>query len=203
MLNLSQKNGELTLKNNRLIVGISGASGAVYGFTLLEALKNIDSVETHLIISKIAEDILKDEISADALQKAVAMANYCYDINDISASIASGSFLTDGMIIAPCSAKTLSSIANSYGSNLITRSADVVLKERRRLVILFRETPLHLGHIENMAQVTRMGGIILPPVPAFYNKPAGLDDIVRHSVGKALDLFGFDHSLYKRWQGRK
>lgn len=187
------------MKNQKIIVGITGASGAIYGLTLLECLQKLDSVETHLIISNSGQLVLKQEIGKDALEKAVSMANYSYNISDLSAPIASGSYITDGMIIAPCSAKTLSSIAHSYGSNLITRAADVILKERRRLVLLFRETPLNLGHIENMTQITKMGGIILPPVPAFYSNPVNIEDIINHSIGKTLDLFFIEHKLYKRW----
>lgn len=191
------------MKKSRIVVGITGASGAIYGFTLLETLKNFDTVEIYLIISNNGRYLLEEEIGKDAFERAVSMAHCYYDNDDLSAPISSGSFKTDGMIIAPCSAKTLSSIAHSYGSNLITRAADVMLKERRRLVLLFRETPLHLGHIENMEKVTRMGGIILPPIPAFYNKPVNLEDIIRHSVGKTLDLFSIEHNLYKRWDGSK
>lgn len=187
------------MKKRRMVVGITGASGAIYGLTLLEALHGFKNVEIHLIISKTGHSLLTSEIGENALNRAVSLAHHSYDISDLSAPVASGSFITDGMIVAPCSAKTLSSIAHSYGSNLISRAADVVLKERRRLVLLFRETPLHLSHIENMAMITKMGGIILPPVPAFYNNPVNLEDIVNHSVGKAMDLFNFEHNIYKRW----
>ncbi len=183
----------------KIIIGITGASGSVYGLCLLESLRETESVETHLIISPSAEYILQQEIGDDAMQRAVSLADYHYDINDFSAPVASGSCINDGMIIAPCSAKCLSAVANAYGNNLITRAADVALKERRRLVLMFRETPLNLGHIENMAKVTRSGGILLPPVPAFYIKPNSIDEIIRHSAGKALDLFGIEHSLYRRW----
>ena len=187
----------------RIIVGISGASGALYGLRLLEALRNTGAIEIYLTISLTAKTLLRDEIAADALDRAIQLADRYYEAYELAAPIASGSFLTDGMIIAPCSAKTLAAIAHGLGDNLLNRAADVVLKERRRLVLLFRETPLHLTHIDNMAQVTRMGGIILPPVPAFYHKPASIDDIVNHSIGKALDLFGIEHNLYKRWEGLK
>ena len=183
----------------RIIVGISGASGALYGLRLLEALKNIGAIEIYLTISLTAKTLLRDEIAADALDRAIQLADRYYEAYELAAPIASGSFLTDGMIIAPCSAKTLAAIAHGLGDNLLNRAADVVLKERRRLVLLFRETPLHLTHIDNMTQVTRMGGIILPPVPAFYHRPASIDDIVNQSIGKALDLFGIDHTLYQRW----
>ena len=183
----------------RIIVGISGASGALYGLRLLEALRNTGAIEIYLTISLTAKTLLRDEIAADALDRAIQLADRYYEAYELAAPIASGSFLTDGMIIAPCSAKTLAAIAHGLGDNLLNRAADVVLKERRRLVLLFRETPLHLTHIDNMAQVTRMGGIILPPVPAFYHRPASIDDIVNQSIGKALDLFGIDHTLYQRW----
>ena len=183
----------------RIIVGISGASGALYGLRLLEALRNTGAIEIYLTISLTAKTLLRDEIAADALDRAIQLADRYYEAYELAAPIASGSFLTDGMIIAPCSAKTLAAIAHGLGDNLLNRAADVVLKERRRLVLLFRETPLHLTHIDNMTQVTRMGGIILPPVPAFYHRPASIDDIVNQSIGKALDLFGIDHTLYQRW----
>ncbi len=199
MLAANRENGEIKLKKKRLIVGITGASGSIYGLTLLKALNAVDQIEIHLIVSGSARYIFNEEIGEDALDKAVSLSHFYYDIKDLAASVSSGSFKTDGMIIAPCSAKTLSAVANSYGNNLICRAADVVLKERRQLVLLFRETPLNLGHIENMDKVTRMGGVILPPVPAFYNKPESLDDIINHSIGKALDLFSVEHNLYKRW----
>ena len=192
------------MKNKKIIIAITGASGTAYGFTLLEVLKMFDDVETHLVISEAGKKyLLHGEIGENALERAVSTADYTYDIEDISAPIASGSFKTEGMIVAPCSAKTLSSIASSYGANLITRAADVILKERRKLVLLFRETPLHLGHIENMARVTKMGGIVMPPIPAFYSKPETIEDIVLHSVGRALDLFSIEHNLFKRWEGFK
>jgi 4-hydroxy-3-polyprenylbenzoate decarboxylase len=200
-----KKNGEnrkAELNKKRIIVGITGASGAIYGLTLLKSLNKIDQVEIHLIISDTARYILNEEIDENAMDMALSMSHYNYDINDQAAKISSGTFKTDGMIIAPCSAKYLSSIANSYGSNLISRAADVVLKERRTLVLLFRETPLNLGHIENMHKVTMMGGIILPPIPAFYNKPQSLEEVINHSIGKALDFFHFEHNLYKSWEGK-
>jgi polyprenyl P-hydroxybenzoate/phenylacrylic acid decarboxylase-like protein len=187
------------VKKLRIIVAITGASGAIYGMNLLKALKSTACVETHLIISNAGKDLLSMELGTEAVSQARALAQVCHEINDLAAPISSGTCKNDGMIIAPCSAKTLSAIARSYGDNLIHRAADVALKERRTLILMFRETPLHLGHIENMALVTRMGGIILPPIPAFYNRPGTIDEIVNHSVGKALDLFGLEHRLYKPW----
>ena len=192
------------MKKRRIIVGITGASGAVYGMSLLEALKATGKVEIHLVISDAGKDLLRMEIGTSAVKRARLLADALYHNNDLAASVSSGSFLTDGMVIAPCSAKTLSAVANGYGNNLLHRAADVVLKERRKLVLLFRETPLHLGHIENMAMVTRMGAIVLPPVPAFYHKPATIADLVNHTVGKVLDLFSLEHGLYLRWgSGRR
>jgi 4-hydroxy-3-polyprenylbenzoate decarboxylase len=187
------------VKKLRIIVAITGASGAIYGMNLLKALEATACVETHLIISNAGKDLLSMELGTEAVSQARALAQVCHEINDLAAPISSGTCKNDGMIIAPCSAKTLSAVARSYGDNLIHRAADVALKERRTLILMFRETPLHLGHIENMALVTRMGGIILPPVPAFYNRPDTIDEIVNHSVGKALDLFGLEHRLYKPW----
>jgi 4-hydroxy-3-polyprenylbenzoate decarboxylase len=182
---------------NRIIVGISGASGAIYGVRLLQALKQ-QPVETHLVISKAAEQTLAHE--TDWTIKAVkALAEAAYAPADIGAAISSGSFQTSGMIIAPCSMRSLAEIATGVTSSLLTRAADVVLKERRRLVIMPRETPLHTGHLRNMTALSEMGAIIAPPVPAFYAKPATIDDIIDHSVGRVLDLFGFDSKRVKRW----
>jgi len=192
------------VKKRRIIVGITGASGAVYGMSLLEALKATGKVEIHLVISDAGKDLLRMEIGTSAVKRVRLLADVLYDNNDLAASVSSGSFLTDGMVIAPCSAKTLSAVTHGYGDNLLHRAADVILKERRKLVLLFRETPLHLGHIENMAMVTRMGAIVLPPVPAFYHKPATIADLVNHTVGKVLDLFSLEHGLYLRWgSGRR
>jgi 4-hydroxy-3-polyprenylbenzoate decarboxylase len=192
------------MMKRRIIVGITGASGAVYGMALLEALRASGMVEIHLVISEAGKDLLRMEIGTAAVKRAQQLADELYHNNDLAAPISSGSFLTDGMIVAPCSAKTLSAIAHGYGDSLLHRAADVALKERRKLVLLFRETPLHLGHIENMALVTRMGAIVLPPVPAFYHKPATIADLVNHSVGKVLDLFSLEHTLYLRWgSGRR
>lgn len=192
------------MMKRRIIVGITGASGAVYGMSVLEALKASGMVEIHLVISDAGKDLLRMESGTAAVKRAQQLADELYHNNDLAAPISSGSFLTDGMIVAPCSAKTLSAIAHGYGDSLLHRAADVALKERRKLVLLFRETPLHLGHIENMAQVTRMGAIVLPPVPAFYHKPATITDLVNHTVGKVLDLFSLEHNLYLRWgSGRR
>jgi 4-hydroxy-3-polyprenylbenzoate decarboxylase len=183
----------------RIVVGITGATGAVYGMTLLQALRNTGRVDIHLIISNAGKDLLQMELDDSAIEKAQSLADICYAVDDLAAPVSSGSFKTDGMIIAPCSAKTLSAVAHAYGDNLMHRAADVVLKERRRLVLLFRETPLHLSHIQNMALVTTMGGVILPPVPAFYHNPKTIADIINHTIGKVLDLFLLEHSLYQRW----
>ena len=183
----------------RLIIGLSGASGAIYGIRALEALKQVPEIETHLVLSPSAKRTIVEE--TDWKVSAVeALADVVHTHSDIGAAVASGSFITAGMIVAPCSIKTLSEIANSHNDNLLTRAADVCLKERRRLVLLVRETPLHLGHIELMAQACRYGALILPPVPAFYSRPQTLDDIVNHTVGKALDQFEIPHTLLKRWK---
>jgi len=181
-----------------LIIGISGASGFIYGVRLLELLQ-ATPITTHLIISKAAERTRLEESDYSAEQvRALADVNYAH--SDIGAAIASGSFQTLGMIVAPCSMKTLAEIALGMGSNLISRAADVVLKERRRLVLMTRETPLHAIHLENMLKITKVGGIIAPPVPAFYTKPETIDDIVAHSAGRVLDLFGLHLDVIKRWQ---
>lgn len=186
----------------RLIVGISGASGAIYGIRALEALRAVKDIETHLVLSPSARRTIVEETSWTAA-RVEALADAVHPHRDIGAAIASGSFRTVGMLIAPCSIKTLSGIANSYDDNLLTRAADVCLKERRPLVLMLRETPLHLGHIELMAQATRYGAVVLPPVPAFYHRPETLDDIVNQSVGKALDQFGIPHRLFKRWKEKE
>jgi len=181
----------------RLIVGISGASAAIYGIRLLEVLQGTE-VETHLVISSAARKIIlmETDFTVEAVE---AMADYAYDIDDLGAAIASGSFKTDGMVIIPCSIKSLSAIAHSYGANLLLRAADVTLKERRRLVAVVRETPLHKGHLQLMLRATEMGAIIFPPLPAFYHRPKTIEDIVDHTVGRVLDLFDIDHALFKRW----
>jgi 4-hydroxy-3-polyprenylbenzoate decarboxylase len=182
----------------RLIIGISGASGIIYGVRLLELLRAAE-VETHLIVSKAARLTLEYETDYQ-LADLKALADHSYGIDDIGAALASGSFKTAGMIVAPCSVKTLSEISNSATSNLLTRAADVILKERRRLVLMVRETPLHLGHIRSMAQVTEMGAIVAPPVPAFYARPETLDDMINHTVGRVMDLFDIDLGTVHRWK---
>lgn len=181
----------------RIIIGISGATGFQYGVKALELLKNIPQIETHLVISKGAE--MTRSLETDYTREQVtALADQVYSINDIGAAIASGSFQTLGMLVAPCSIRSLSAIALGLSDNLLTRAADVVLKERRKLVLMVRETPFNLAHIENMKRVTEMGGIIFPPVPAFYQQPKTLDDLISHSTARALDLFGLNLDM-PRW----
>jgi 2,5-furandicarboxylate decarboxylase 2 len=185
----------------RLIVGITGASGAVYGVRLLEALRQIQGWESHLVVSPSGLLTLSQELG---LRRAdvEALADQVHGVRDVGASIASGSFQSAGMVVAPCSMRTLASIAAGLSDNLLTRAADVILKERRRLVLLARETPLHLVHLRNMVTVTEMGGIICPPVPAFYQQPSTIDDLLNHTVGRVLDLFDVPHEgLLKRWNG--
>jgi 4-hydroxy-3-polyprenylbenzoate decarboxylase len=181
----------------RLIVGISGASGAVYGVRALEALSEL-GIETHVVISKTAALTLKLEMDRDAADVA-ALATHRHATGDLAAPISSGSFATIGMLIAPCSVRTMSEIATGVTTSLLSRAADVTLKERRPLVLMVRETPLHLGHLRTMAQLAEMGAIIAPPLPAFYTRPETLADIVDQSVGRALDLFGLDWSRTHRW----
>jgi 4-hydroxy-3-polyprenylbenzoate decarboxylase len=183
-----------------LVVGITGASGAIYGIRLLEVLSSVKNVETHLIVSEAAEAIIKYETSR-RIEDVRELASFSYDIRDMGAQIASGSFKTDGMIVAPCTVKTMSAIANSYSENLLIRVGDVTIKERRQLLLLVRETPLHIGHLRNMERLCEMGAIIMPPVPAFYHKPQTIQDIVDHTVGKMLDMFGIEHTLFQRWSG--
>ena len=183
----------------RLIIGISGASGTVYGIRMLELLRGSD-IETHLVMSKSAEMTLAYE--TDLKTKDIrALATVNHPNSDIGATISSGSFPTMGMVVAPCSIKTMSEIATGVTSSLLSRAADVVLKERRRLVLAVRETPLHGGHLRTMTQLSDMGAIIAPIVPAFYNRPKSIDDIINHTVGRLLDLFGIDTKAVKRWQG--
>ena len=183
----------------RLVVGVSGASGVVYGLRALDACRDL-GVQSHLIFSKAAALTLAQETGL-SVADVNARADVPHKVGDVGAAISSGSFPTLGMIIAPCSVRTMSEIATGVTSTLLTRAADVVLKERRRLVLMLRETPLHLGHIRNMAQVTEMGGIIYPPVPAFYAKPKSLEEMVDHTVGRVLDLFDLDPGIVRRWEG--
>ncbi len=184
----------------KLIIAITGASGVVYGIRALEILRAAGNFETHLVLSPSAARTIAEETAYTTAQ-VKALADTLHSYRDIGASVSSGSFKTEGMLIAPCSVKTLSGIANCFDDDLIVRAADVQLKERRRVVLLFRETPLHAGHIELMAQATRNGAIVMPPVPAFYHRPQSLDDVVNQTVGRALDLFGIDAGIVKRWQG--
>jgi len=187
---------------SRLAVGISGASGVIFGVRLLEALKDL-GIETHLVVTPSAEVTLGCETSWK-IASVKALATRCYAADDMAAAIASGSFQTMGMAIAPCSMRSLAEIANGATTTLLTRAADVTLKERRRLVLLPRETPLHSGHLRNMLAVSELGGIIAPPVPAFYAKPESIDDLVDHTVGRVLDLFGLDTGNVERWrEGRR
>ena len=181
----------------RLVVGISGATGSVYAVRLLEVLKD-EKVETHLVISSTSKKIIPEETSY-SLSEVENLASFVHPNDNLAAPISSGSFKTDGMIILPCSVKTLSGVAHSYNDNLMTRAADVTLKERRKLVLAVRETPLHQGHLELMLHASRMGAILFPPLPAFYFKPKTIDDLVNHAVGKILDLFDLNHNLFTRW----
>lgn len=185
-----------------IIIGISGASGAIYGVRMLEALREVESVKTHLVMSKMAHVTLATETSY-SVSDVQALADYVHDAKDLAAAISSGSFKTLGMVVAPCSMRSLAEIATSLSTTLLTRAADVVLKERRKLVLMVRETPLTTVHLKNMVTVSEMGGIIAPPVPAFYQNPESLDDVVNHSVGRVLDIFDIDHALVRRWQGLK
>ncbi len=186
----------------RLIVAITGASGAIYGIRLLQALREVPDVETHLILSNGGK--LNIALETDHEPRDVeALAHEVHSDQNLAATIASGSFTTGGMIVAPCSMKTLSGIVSSYADNLVVRAADVVLKEQRKLVLMPRETPLHVGHCRLLLQAAEMGAVLVPPMPAFYNEPQTLDDIVNHSVGRVLDLFGIESGLVKRWQGAK
>ncbi|NUN62572.1 MAG: UbiX family flavin prenyltransferase [Burkholderiaceae bacterium] len=184
----------------RIIVAISGASGAVYGVRLLQVLQTCAGVESHLVVSDAGWRTLRHELDMDAAS-VEALAHTVHDARNVGASIASGSFQCAGMVIAPCSMRTLAAVAHGLSDSLLTRAADVVLKERRRLVLMVRETPLHLGHLRNMVSVTEMGAIVCPPVPAFYLRPQSVADIVDHSVARALDLLDVQHPLAARWEG--
>ena len=184
-------------ENQRLVLGISGASGVIYGLRLLETLRPLP-VETHLVVSKAAELTLAYETDRK-LAEVQALADVCHPVADVGAAIASGSFRTLGMVIAPCSVKCMAEIATGVTSTLLTRAADVVLKERRPLVLMVRETPLHSGHLRNLLALSEMGAIIAPPVPAFYANPESIDDIVDQSVGRVLDHFGLDSGKVRRW----
>ena len=186
----------------KIIIGISGASGVIYGIRLLEVLREQADVETHLVMSTAAATTIGLETDQTP-EQIMQLADVVYRFRDIAATIASGSFKTHGMIVAPCSMKTLAGIANSFSDNLLLRAADVVLKDRRRLILVARETPLHLGHLRLMTQVTEMGAIVAPPMPAFYHKPQTIDDIVNQTVNRVLDLADVELSqeLFQRWQG--
>lgn len=188
----------------RLIVGITGASGVIYGVRLLEILGALDNIETHLIISSAGAQTIRLETDY-TIDAVLDLADVAYKFNDIAAKISSGSFKTKGMVVVPCTMKTLAGIAHSFSDNLILRAADVVLKDRRRLVIVPRETPLHIGHLRSMTTVTEMGAIVVPPMPAFYHRPATIDEIVDQTVNRVLDLFDIElpTDLFTRWPGGK
>jgi 4-hydroxy-3-polyprenylbenzoate decarboxylase len=182
----------------RLIVGISGATGAIYGVRILEVLSKVEDIETHLVMTRAAKMTIQVETPHSA-KEVEAMADVVHDVNNVGASISSGSFRTEGMVIAPCSMKSMGGIAHSIGGDLLVRAADVILKERKKLVLVARETPLHLGHLESMAALTRMGAVIFPPVPAFYHRPKTLDDVINQTVTRILDQFNIDVNLFERW----
>jgi len=186
--------------NLKIVVGVSGASGAIYGVRLLERLRLQGGVEVHLILTRSGEKTLFLETGKKA-QELKAMAQYSYALEDISGRLASGSFRTDGMVIAPCSIHTMSAIASGISSNLLIRAADVTLKERRPLILMVRESPLHLGHLRTMVSLAEMGAVIAPPVPAFYHRPASVDELVDHSVDRVLDLLGLPSQDARRWDG--
>ncbi len=184
----------------RIIVGITGASGVQYGIRLLEVLHGYKEVEVHLIITEAGKKTIRLETSYP-LEKIEALAHYVYNNQDVTGPLTSGSFRTAGMIIVPCSVKTLSGLANSFNYNLLIRAGDVTLKERRKLVVVFRETPLHLGHLRLLVQLAENGAIIMPPLPAFYHHPQTISDLIDHTVVKILVQFGLEHQLFKRWEG--
>ena len=188
------------VRTRRIIVAISGASGAVYGARLLQVLRGLPGIETHLVVSDAGWRNLQHELGMER-PAAQALAHQVHDVNNVGAAIASGSFQCHAMVVAPCSMRTLAAIAHGLADNLLTRAADVMLKERRRLVLMVRETPLHLAHLRNMVAVTEMGGIVCPPLPAFYLRPQTVDDLVNHSVARVLDLIDVEHQLAPRWQG--
>lgn len=183
--------------NNRIVIGISGASGVIYGVRMLSLLQEKD-FETHLIISESGKKNIKIETNYK-VSEVEAMATYAYDNKDLGAALASGSFLTEGMVVVPCTIKTLSGIANSYTDNLLVRAADVTLKEKRKLVLVVRETPLHKGHLRLMTTAADMGSHILPPVPSFYHQPKTINDIINQTIGKIFDYLGIEHDLFRRW----
>lgn len=184
----------------RIVVGISGSSSPIYGIRTLEALRAAPGVESHLVLTEAARRTIDIETALSPAQ-VEALAHVVHRNSDLAAAISSGSFRTEGMIVAPCSMHSLGEIAHSISSQLLTRAADVHLKERRPLILMVRETPLHVGHLRNMVRAAEMGAVILPPVPAFYHRPRTIDDLVNHSVGKALDLLSIPHALYRRWEG--
>jgi len=184
----------------RLIVALTGATGSIYGVRILETLRSIGGWETHLVVSD-AGALNAWQDHRLTRRQLGRLADVVHNVRDVGASIASGSFITHGMVIAPCSMKTLAAVAHAYSDNLVTRAADVVLKERRRLVLVTREAPLNLAHLRNMVQVTEMGGVVFPPVPAFYSQSKSVDDLVNHTVGRVLDLCGVEHERIRRWAG--
>ena len=185
------------MMTKRIVIGISGASGVIYGIKMLNLLQEKD-FETHLIISDSGRKNIEIETSFKA-DDVAGMANYTYDNKDVGAALASGSYLTEGMVVVPCTIKTLSGIANSYTNNLLVRAADVTLKEKRKLVLVVRETPLHVGHLSLMTKAAQMGAHILPPIPSFYHQPKTIDDIIHQTIGKIFDYLGIEHHLFKRW----
>lgn len=189
-------------KPRRIVIAITGATGAVYGVRLLQHLCDLPGVETHLVVSDAAALTLQTEVGMQR-REVEALAHVVHKNREIGATIASGSFQSDGMVIAPCSMKTLAAVALGLSDNLVARAADVVLKERRRLILMVRETPFNLAHLRNMTSVTEMGGIIFPPLPSFYQQPASIEEMVDHTVARVIDLLGIDHTLAPRWPGIK
>lgn len=189
-------------RRQRLIVAMTGATGSIYGVRILETLRRLGSWETHLIVSDAGVLNAWQEYGLNR-RDLHKLADVTHNVRDVGAAIASGSFITAGMVVAPCSMKTLAAVAHGFSDNLISRAADVILKERRRLVLITREAPLNLAHLRNMAAVTEMGGVIFPPVPAFYSHAKSIDDLVNHTVGRVLDLFGVEHENITRWKGIK
>ena len=194
----AKKGAIVSTTPRRLIVGISGASGSLYALAALRALRAIGGFEVHVVLSEQARQTIELETDYTAADFE-ALADVLHRDSDLAASISSGSFKTEGMLIIPCSIKTASAVAHSFNSNLLTRAADVCLKERRRLVMVVRETPLHLGHLRTLVQLAELGAVILPPVPGMYARPKTIEDVIAHTVGKALDQFGIDNDLFKRW----